>query len=64
MSPVAPSGDQATDEEGVHPGILSRSQVHVGLLHAGQARLSEQDVYQGTGEIVQFKNLFFLSITF
>lgn len=45
-----PLGHQADIEEGVHPGVLSWPQVHVGLLHACQAGLSEQDVCQGMNE--------------
>lgn len=44
------AGDQAADEEGVHPGVLPRPQVHVGVLHAHQPwpqLCRQQDVRQG-----------------
>lgn len=42
------SGNQAADEEGVHPRVLQRQEVHVGLLHTQQISFFHgQDVCQG-----------------
>ena len=58
MEPFAPvdllflhflTGDQAADEEGVHPGVLQRQKVHVSLLLSCQVRqgpCGKQDVCQ------------------
>lgn len=41
-------GDQAADEEGVHPGVLQRQEVHVCVLFPYQGQiLFIQDVCQG-----------------
>lgn len=43
-------GDQAADEEGVHPGVLQRQEVHVSVLFSlqvSQSSRGKQDVCQG-----------------
>lgn len=43
-------GDQAANEEGVHPGILQRQEVHVSVLlsfQVSQSSCGKQDVCQG-----------------
>lgn len=43
-------GDQAADEEGVHPGVLQRQEVHVSVLlslQVSQSSCGKQDVCQG-----------------
>ncbi len=48
LCPFVWSGDQAADEEGVHPGVLQRQEVHVCLLHPQQVSFFHgQDVCQG-----------------
>lgn len=50
ISPRFHKGDQAADEEGVHPGILQRQEVHVSVLlpvQVSQSSCGKQDVRQG-----------------
>lgn len=50
-APYFLTGDQAADEEGVHPGVLQRQEVHVSLLlpcQVCQSPCGKQDVRQST----------------
>lgn len=50
-------GDQAVDEEGVHSGVFPGPKVDVGVLHACQAGLPEQDVCQSMNHLLPFSYL-------
>lgn len=50
LTPLGPAGHQAADAEGVHPGVLSRPEVHVSVLHAHPywpGGPGQQDVCEG-----------------